>query len=135
MPFCEDPCPSRHVGSSVKMSPLALGTAAAAAARPIGARFTQAMRLCTSAEPTLRKGFNLFEVLGRLPSQGAGARVYRRTWEEKGYSPETHHWLVTRSMLRMVRPARPPHSLMEPHGCCPLPHRKGSLSEERCGES
>jgi len=89
------------VGSSVKMSPLALGTAAAAAARPIGARFTQAMRLCTSAEPTLRKGFNLFEVLGRLPSQGAGARVYRRTWEEKGYSPETHHWLVTRSMLRM----------------------------------
>jgi len=64
----------------------------------------RAEHLCTTAgtDPSAqrRTGSNLFEVVGRLPNYGVGSRVYRASWAEKGYSPETHHWVVKRTLMR-----------------------------------
>lgn len=61
----------------------------------------EAIRQCSTVEslapPKRQSPFNLFDLLARLPNYGVGSCVYRSSWAAKGYSPETHHWRITRS--------------------------------------
>ena len=87
----------------------------AAAALPSGSWGAAPCRLlCTSIEQTRipkdrpADKQNLFDVLVRQPMYGVGSIVYRTSWAEKGYAPETHHWRITRTKdFKIVRPPKP----------------------------
>ena len=54
-------------------------------------------RLLSTAANAKRQ--SLYELCASLPSYGVGSKVYRKSWEEKGYDPQNHHVLVTRTKL------------------------------------
>lgn len=60
-------------------------------------------RLCTAATAAVPRPKNLFEIVSLLPQYGVGSRLYRKSWARKGYAPEGHHWVVTKTVLTRVR--------------------------------
>lgn len=60
-----------------------------------------ARRLCTAAPGAswrlrpARDGQTLFEICAQQPSYGVGSRLYRKSWEAYGYTPEEHHIVLT----------------------------------------
>lgn len=52
------------------------------------------------ARPAAARLPNLFTLCSELPKYGLACRVYRKSWLDKGYDPEGHHYLITRVGLR-----------------------------------
>ena len=63
----------------------------------------------------------VFDICALQPRYGIGARLYRKSWAANGWDPETHHFIVTRTVL--VSSHWPLASL---HDASVMPHRQRS---------
>ena len=76
-------------------------------ASPAVVRLTAAPLAChtrgcsgaAAAKPLIERLPQLYNLASELPMYGVGAKVYRSSWADKGYTPSDYHWMITKVVL------------------------------------